>query len=115
MPEDAGDKMAGFILIYTTYPDKVTAKKVVKHLLEKRLIACANIFPITSMYWWEGNIQDDKEYVAICKTTEENFENVKKEVESIHSYDVPCIVKIPAEANEKYFNWLKREVSSKKK
>jgi len=26
----------------------------------------------------------------------------KEEVEKIHSYDCPCVIKIPIEANEKY-------------
>lgn len=98
------------ILIYVTNPSKEKASEVGKHLLEKKLIGCANIFPIDSMYWWEGKITDDSEYVLIAKTLESNYEKVQKEVENIHPYSVPCIVKLPAAANEKYFNWLKEQV-----
>ena len=50
-----------FITVYTTHPDLKTAKRISSVLLKKRLIACANFFPITSMYWWEGKIQNDSE------------------------------------------------------
>ena len=95
------------VLVYITNPSEEKAKEIARKLLEKRLIACGNIFPINSLYWWEGKIADEEEWVLICKTTEERFEAVKAQVEDIHPYDVPCILKIPANANTKYFEWLK--------
>ncbi|MBZ9572838.1 divalent-cation tolerance protein CutA [Patescibacteria group bacterium] len=96
-----------FVFVYITNPTKEEARKIAKHLLEKKLIACANIFPINSLYWWEGKIADESEFVLIAKTTEENFGKVKKEVEKIHSYTIPCIVRISVSSNKKYFDWLK--------
>ena len=95
-----------FILIHITNPTKEEARKVAKHLLEKNLIACANIFQINSLYWWDGTIADENEFVLIAKTSENNFEKVKNEVEKIHSYTVPCIIKIHVSSNKKYFDWL---------
>lgn len=99
-----------FVFVYITNPTEEEAKKVANHLLEKRLIACVNIFPIKSMYWWKGKIADENEFVLIAKTTETNFKGVKDEVEKIHPYDVPCVVKISVSSNEKFFKWLKGEV-----
>ena len=98
------------IFIYITNPGKKEAQKIAEHLLEKRLIVCANIFPIESVYRWKGKIKKEKEYILIAKTTEKNYEGVKNEVEKIHSYKIPCIIKIPVEANEKYFNWIRNEL-----
>jgi periplasmic divalent cation tolerance protein len=100
------------ILVYITNPDEETAKKVSKHLLEKKLIACSNIFPIKSMYWWEGKIEDDHEVIALIKTREENYVTIVQEVEKIHPYDTPCIIRIKAEANKSYQQWLEREISN---
>lgn len=99
-----------FIFIYITNPTKKEAKKIARYLLKRRLIACANIFPINSLYWWEGKIVDNNEFVLIVKTTKNNFGKVKKEVEKIHSYKIPCIIKIPGIANKKFFNWIKKEI-----
>lgn len=99
------------VFIYITNPNEQEARRIAKHLLEKRLIACANISPINSLYWWEGEITDDKEFVLIAKTSETNYDKVKDEVEKIHSYDIPCIIKIPVNSNKKYFDWLISEIS----
>ncbi len=102
-----------FIFIYITNPSKEEAKNVAKHLLEKKLIACGNIFPISSIYWWENKITEEDEFVLIAKTMEKNFEKVKTEVEKIHPYKIPCIVKISVDSNEKYFEWIQKEVNKR--
>jgi len=98
-----------FSIIYITNESEAEAKKLSQHLLKKKLIACANIFPITSAYWWQGAIQNEGEWVAIVKTTDGNWEKVKNEVEKVHSYDVPCIMRIRVEANEGYEKWIGAE------
>jgi len=100
-----------FILVYITNPTKNEAVKIAKFLLNKKLIACANIFPISSLYWWKKKIAEEKEWVLIAKTIDKNFIKIKNGVEKIHSYSVPCLIKIPVFANKKYFNWLKRNIS----
>ena len=99
-----------FISIYITHSSESEAKKVTNHLLEKKLVACGNIFPMQSAYWWEGKIQNDDEYVSIVKTRTDLWERVKQEVETIHPYDVPCIMKIEVEANESYEKWIHESV-----
>ncbi len=98
------------VFIYITNPTREEAKKIAERLLEKKLIACGNIFPINSLYWREGKIADENEFVLIAKTIDANFEKVKNEVEKIHSYKTPCIVKIPANPNKKYSKWLENQV-----
>jgi len=98
------------ILVYITCKDEKEAVKISKHLLNKKLIACSNMHPIRSMYWWNKRIQDDKEFAVIAKTKEKNYEIIKEEVSKLHSYDVPCILKINAEANESYNKWINKEV-----
>ena len=99
-----------FIFVYITNENETEAKKIAKHLIEKRLIACANIFPISSVYRWKGKIEDTKEAILIAKTKKETYEKVKEEVKKIHPYKVPCIIKIDVEANKDYGDWLNSEV-----
>jgi periplasmic divalent cation tolerance protein len=99
------------ILIYITNPNKNTAHKIGKYLVEKRLCACVNIFPIESYYWWQDKIEKTKEWVIIAKTLEKNYEKIKKEIKNIHPYSVPCIIKIKAEVNKEYLDWLKGEIN----
>jgi periplasmic divalent cation tolerance protein len=98
------------IFVYVTNPDEKVAKRIANHLLKKRIIACANIFPVDSAYWWKGKIENEEECVLIIKTKKGNWEKVKKEIKKIHPYSVPCITKINVEANKEYEKWLRKEV-----
>lgn len=100
-----------FLIIYVTHPDETTAKDISDMLLTKKLVACANIFPIKSAYWWDAAIQHENEYVSILKTSAEKWTAVKTEIESLHPYQTPCIVRWEASANEKYENWIHESVN----
>lgn len=100
------------ITLYVTYKNQEDADKVVNFLLEKRLIACANFFPVNSVYQWEGKIEHQTEVVSFLKTRTENFEIVRDEILKIHSYETPCILKINAEVNESYGAWILEETNS---
>ena len=97
-------------LAYITCKDKKEAEKIAIYLLKKRLIACANILPIKSLYWWKGKIVNDRENVIIAKTNAKNFKKVVDEVKNIHSYEIPCILKIDAIANKEYQDWADKEL-----
>lgn len=101
--------MMGFIILYITHAHLDDAKKVASHLIEKKLIACANFFPVESLYRWKGKVEETKEVVSLIKTKKEHWTAVKEEVKKIHSYEVPCIMKIEVEANEEYEDWIGSE------
>ena len=99
----------GFIDIYITNKNQKEADKIVNYLLKKKLIACANTYPIKSQYWWKGKIVKDNEVVALLKTRKENWTKIRDEVKKIHPYDIPCIMKNNVEANKDFEAWLKKE------
>lgn len=104
--------MTKIITLYVTHKNKVEASKVANFLLEKRLIACVNYFPIESSYWWKGKIEDSEEIVTLLKTREENFELVRDEILKIHPYKTACILKMEVEANESYGEWILNETNN---
>lgn len=95
-----------------TCPSPETAQSLAKQLLEKRLVACVNLVPqVTSMYWWEGRIQEDSEVLLIAKTVAERVEELKALLPDLHPYDVPELVVLPVEDGlPAYLNWVKTEV-----
>ncbi|MBR9699621.1 divalent-cation tolerance protein CutA [Candidatus Woesearchaeota archaeon] len=96
---------------YITCKDKKEARKIAHQLLKKRLIACANIFPIESMYRWKKKkMVDDKEIVIMAKTLKKHYPQIKKIVKKIHSYDIPCVCLLDSTANKEYLAWVKKEV-----
>jgi len=99
------------IFVYITNPNKKEAKSIAKYLLSKKLIACVNIYSnINSLYPWKGKLADETEVILIAKTIDKNYQEIKQEVKKIHSYTIPCIMKIPVEANKEYADWLKSEL-----
>ena len=102
------------ISVYITCKDIKEAKLIAAHLLEKKLIACANIFPVTSMFRWEGRIVDEPEIVMICKARKESFEKIKEEVKQLHSYEIPCIVALPWDGSDEEFKkWVEGETDER--
>ncbi len=97
-------------LVYIVCKDAVEAEKLSLRLLKKRLIACANIFPIRSLYRWKGKIMNEAENVIIAKTSEKNFNKVVNEARKIHSYKIPCILKIDSSANKDFEKWADKEM-----
>jgi periplasmic divalent cation tolerance protein len=105
--------MTAIQLVYITTPDKAEAKKIGRALVESRLAACVNIIDsMNSIYRWEGQIQEDQEVVLIAKTTEKNLPALKDKVESMHAYEIPCIVCLPvAGGHEPFLQWIREQVS----
>ena len=99
------------IFIYITCSNRKEAKRIGFVLVKKKLVACCNIFPIESIYWWQGKVIQDREVVLIAKTLKKNFKKVEKEVKKLHSYTVSCILEIPIRmGNPEYLKWLKNEI-----
>jgi periplasmic divalent cation tolerance protein len=99
------------VIVYIVCKDRDEAKKIARHLVEKRLIACGNMFPIESCYNWQGEFVEDAECVLLGKTLEEHWQAIKEEVQRLHSYEVPAILKLgDVEAIESYRRWVAGEV-----
>lgn len=98
------------IAVYAVFKNEKEAKEISKKLIKKKLIACANLFPIKSLYRWKGKLNEEQECAALLKTAGKNFDLIKKEIERTHSYEIPCIEKINVKANKKYEDWVINEL-----
>jgi periplasmic divalent cation tolerance protein len=104
--------MTDTILVVTTFEDKEEARRLGKHLLERRLICCAQISgPVTSQYWWQGKIEQAEEYRLEMKTIQPLWEKLEREIQNSHSYDVPEIIASAVSAvSDSYQKWLYEEL-----
>ena len=100
-------------LVYMTAGDKAEARAIGRVLVEFRLAACVNILEnMTSLYCWDGNLQEDHEVVLLAKTTEERFAELKTKVTEIHSYDCPCILGFRAsDGFPPFLDWIRESVA----
>jgi periplasmic divalent cation tolerance protein len=94
--------------IYITARDENEAKKLGQILVWEKLVACVNYFPVKSIYWWKGDVEEGKETALIAKTRAELVERVIERVKLLHSYEVPCVVSwIIEKGNPDYLAWIK--------
>ena len=90
------------------------AERLLRSLLEERVVACGNIInQVRSLYWWDGQIQDDKEVVIIMETTDEKEAAAIAAIERQHPYSVPKILAWePSHVHAPYLQWLQKETQS---
>ncbi len=99
--------MEKYCLIETTFKKASEAKKMAKILLAAKLIACAQISTIESLYLWKGKTKNEKEFLLSVKTKVGLHKNVFKAIKQSHSYDLPQIIMMPILSGSKpYFDWL---------
>ena len=98
-------------LIYVTASSKDEALKIARAVVEERLAACANVFqPITSIYWWQGKLQEEGETSFILKTRADLVDALTQRVKALHSYTCPCVVALPVAAgNPDFLAWIDNE------
>ena len=101
-----------YYMLYATAKDSEEAKFVTRKLVEEKLIACANIFPINSIYWWNNEINEDDEFALILKTNKTKINSVIERIKELHSYDVPCIVAYKiVKGNKDYLQWINQSIT----
>lgn len=100
--------------VYVTAPDKAAALKIGRALVDARLAACANVFDgMTSVYRWQGRVQEDSEAVLIAKTRDELVPALTAKVRALHSYECPCIVALPVVGGSQAFiDWIEAETAA---
>ena len=102
-----------FVFAYITASSREEAMRIGRALVEERLAACANVLDgMTSIYRWQGNIEEAAETVLIAKTRAELFDRLAARVRALHSYDVPCVVELKiGRGNPAYLDWLRDETA----
>ncbi len=100
------------LVITTTFEERKQAEDIAAHLLDERLVACAQITgPISSTYWWKDMIVSSDEFLLSMKTLSNNYKQVEQVIKSRHPYDVPEIIAIPVVAiSDDYLDWLIQEL-----
>jgi len=96
------------IFVYITAGSPEEAHRIGSTLVEERLAACANLLGgMTSIYRWQGAVEQADETVVIAKTKATLFDRLAQRVRELHSYDCPCIVALPVTAAYlPYLDWI---------
>ncbi len=108
-------KTTNYCIITTSIDDENIADKISTSLLQNHLVACVQSHTVQSKYHWNGTLESNKEILLQMKTKTSLFEEVKVQIEAMHSYDLPEIIMTPIiDANKDYLNWIEKEVQENK-
>ena len=95
--------------LLTSCAEKAAAKTPLKNIVNAKFAACVSIFKANSVYFWDGEVKDEKERVLLIKTAVK-FKKVAKFIAKHHDYELPEIVAFKADnASKKYKKWIKKE------
>jgi periplasmic divalent cation tolerance protein len=102
-------------VVFVTAPASEEGEKVARHIVEKRLCACVNaIRGVRSLFWWEGQIQDDSEVLLVIKTSKTLLDDLIAEIKKVHPYSVPEVIALPVKkGNPAYLSWVLSEATGK--
>lgn len=100
------------ILVFTTVPDAATARRIAAAILANRVAACVNMMaPCTSIYHWEGQLEESSEVPLLIKSTGRCYAALEQMISAEHPYRVPEIVAVPIQSGlESYLDWIASEV-----
>lgn len=100
--------MTEFLQVSTTTDTRERAEAIATSLVERRLAACVQISgPITSVYRWQGNVEQSQEWLCTAKTKASQFPQVATIIRELHKYDCPEIIATAiVEGSDDYLQWL---------
>lgn len=96
-------------MVLVTGPEASTLKRIVRTLVEERLIACGSLVDgATSIYRWQGEVQEDTECLGLLKTTAGRIPDLERRLRELHPYDVPEFIVLPLTGGSAdYLDWVR--------
>lgn len=102
--------MTDAILVETTTDSKEHAHALAAALVDQRLAACVNYFPVSSVYRWQGAVEHEDEYLLLAKSTRERYPEIEAAIKKRHTYDCPAITCLPlSDGSAEYLAWITAE------
>ncbi|MGD0381138.1 MAG: divalent-cation tolerance protein CutA [Acidimicrobiales bacterium] len=105
--------MATHYQVTTTTSTEDDATALAQLCVERRLAACGQVSgPITSVYWWDGQLQRAQEWRCTLKTSAQALGPLKAALREAHGYTTPEIVATGIEDGDAdYLAWIDAETS----
>ncbi len=101
-------KASEFRIVFVTCDSLFSAKAIAKALVEKKIAACCTIIQnVISVFEWEDEIEESKEYLVMIKCPASKTEELEKETLKMHNYEIPEIISVSMdEGHDKYLKWI---------
>lgn len=97
-----------YSIAMSTAPSREVATSLARALVDQRLAACVNVIPCTSVYRWEGEVQQEEEHLMVIKTRRTYIDDIRDLLEREHPYDLPELVSVEVEdGSAPYLKWMR--------
>jgi periplasmic divalent cation tolerance protein len=98
-----------FYIVYCTCPDIETARRISSTLVKEKLAACVNMTsPLTSIYTWQGTVEEHTEILLLIKTTKTTYPALEMRIIELHPYELPEIIAVSVKDGlNGYLDWIK--------
>jgi len=95
------------VFIYTKCKSIDEAKKLGLLIMDKKIAACVDFWPVTSCYSFEGEFQYVEQAMLLITTFEAKMEDVNKIIYENHTHSVPLIAGVDVRRiNHPYKEWM---------
>jgi periplasmic divalent cation tolerance protein len=103
---------ASFVsIVLTTLGADADAPAFARTLIDERLAACVNILPpMTSVYRWQGKVEQDREQQIVIKTASDRVAALQARVRQLHPYELPEFLVLDATGSDAYLSWVGESV-----
>jgi periplasmic divalent cation tolerance protein len=107
--------MTDKVVVLSTCASAAEGESIARALVEKRLAACVNVIAgMHSVYRWKDVIEQQEETLLVIKSSRALVEDLRAEIERLHSYEVPEVIVMPVvDGSERYLAWMNRELAVK--
>jgi periplasmic divalent cation tolerance protein len=99
------------VIVLTTFAVG-KALAVARMLVDERLAACVNVLaPMTSVYRWKGQVEQEAEEQVVIKTTADRLHALEARLGELHPYELPEFLVVTADSgSDAYLRWVAGEV-----
>lgn len=96
-----------YCIVLTTTDQEHVADLIANTLVKEKLAGCVQIDQVKSIYAWENQVENGKEYRLMIKCISSNYDLIEKAIIRLHNYKLPQIVKIDITGGSvDYLKWL---------
>jgi periplasmic divalent cation tolerance protein len=107
--------MTDVLVAFSTFPDRETARRIARELVEHQIVACANLRDdVESIYRWQGKIETASETLVIFKLAAASYDAFEAKLRQLHPYDVPEIVALAITRGlQPYLEWVRENCATR--
>ena len=98
------------LIIITTESSKKNALRLAKLLVKNKIAACVSIKEIFSIYEWENDIEETKEFEITIKSKPEFKESLIDFLHKNSTYEIPQIIYKKYHTDMQYYDWLRKTI-----